>query len=127
MRTEGEGTGAYVVWRTGDALLAAPLEDVVEVSAVEGGQAVTRTGRVKPVAPEGLAAPAPRRAIVLRGPHGVVPFPADEVEEVATGSAAGRVPTPEWLGSDLEWVRGLLRLDDHRVAALLAVDRLPRP
>jgi hypothetical protein len=113
-----------VVWSHGEALLAAPLDAVVEVVAVDDGVAHGRSGELEPRPLPGLPAATGSRAVVLRTPAGLRALPADEVDGVRTPPGAdAQVPT--WLRAVApEVVDRLVRLDDGRVAAILAVDAL---
>lgn len=114
-----------VVWSAGGALLAVPLEDTVEIAAIDSdGRSTGRAGPLEPVLPPGLTAERPPHAVVVRRPGGPLALSADEVEGV-TGGSETTAPTPEWLGAlPLDHLDGLVLLDDGRIAALLAVERL---
>ena len=116
-----------VVWRLGEALLAAPLDAVQEVASVtKDGRARTRSGELEPLVPNGLEVPRPsRRAVVLLvGDRGVA-VAADEVEGVAEVPESMAVAPSEWLGQlDTRHVRAVVRLVDGRLAALLEPDAL---
>lgn len=117
-----------VVWRVGDALLAAPLAAIVEVAPVSAdGTATSRLGALELQAAPGLPAPArPRRAVVIRTAGAAVAIAADDVEGVQPYTEHSAAPTPAWLGTlPTAHLAGLIRLDDDRIAALLAVDALP--
>lgn len=125
-----------VVWRYDGALLAVPLAAVEEIVSIDGqGRAVARGGALQIVAPPGLGMGAPtRRAVVVRperasdadevGEEERVALAAEEVEGVVEAPVRLDVGS-EWLGGlDLGHLRGLLRLDAGRLAALLDVDSL---
>jgi chemotaxis signal transduction protein len=114
-----------IVWLTGNAVLAAPVDDVIEVAELdEHGMAHTRDGSLEPVALPGLNPEAARRAVVVRAAEGPAAIPADRVEGVVGQEGPVRSP-PEWLaGVTSRHVRGLIRLDDGRIAAVLATEAL---
>lgn len=116
-----------VVWRVGEALLAAPLADTVEIAAVAGdGRAVSRSGHLELRTPEGLEPPRePRRAVVVESAAGPTAMAADEVVGVRSHRPGDVAGIPAWLSevSDRA-VTSLVRLDDDRIVALVAVDRL---
>lgn len=115
-----------LVWRVGGALLAAPIETVVEVAPVREGTTRSRVGRVEirdvpGLRPEGDA----EHAIILRADTGLLAIAADEVAGVQTSTPGTQSPTPAWLRAlPTEHFAGLLQLPDARVAALLVVDSL---
>lgn len=116
-----------VVWRVGDALLAAPVDAVVEIAAVDAAGTVrSRVGALDPRTPPGLEPPeAPVRAVVLRAGGGHLAMAADHVDGVTAWEPGATAPTPDWLRSlPTGHVASLIRLDQDRVAALLAVDAL---
>lgn len=116
-----------VVWRVGDALLAAPLADTAEIAAVSrDGRALSRSGRLELRTPPGLSPPArPRRAVVLRAGKAALAMAADEVEGVRPYTERHTPATPAWIGTlKADHLAGLIRLDDDRIAALLAIDAL---
>lgn len=120
-----------VVWRLAGALLAVPLAAVVEIAAVTAdGRAVTRAGRLELRTPPGLSLAADAadctRAVVVRTGGGAMALAAEVVEGVKPYTKRERAPTPPWIRTlPTEHLAGLIRLDDRRVAALLAVDTLP--
>lgn len=119
-----------VVWRVGDALLAVPLAAAVEIAAVASdGKAVSRAGRLEIRTPPGIphVSRCPRAVVVRAGPTGgeLVALAAEAVEGVKAYAEKDAAVTPEWLrGLSMAHVAGLIRVDDRRVAALLAVDAL---
>lgn len=117
-----------VVWTAGGALLAVPLEDTVEIAALDDdGRTTGRAGPLEPVLPPGLTADRPARAVVVRHPAGPLALAAEAVEGVSEG-AETTAPTPSWLGGlRLDHLDGLVLLEDGRIAALLAVERLAGP
>lgn len=133
--TEGpDRTGAaevpdrVVVWSLGEALLAAALHDVVAVAPVgDDGRAHGREGGVGLVVPPGLPPPAsPVQAVILDTARGRVAVPADGVEGVRECGPGSVAPPPPWLqGLAATVLRGLVRLDDRRIAGLLDPDALP--
>lgn len=122
--------GQVLVWRLGDALLAAPLEAVVEVTTVGADRrAVSRAGPVDLTAPPGArSASVPQRAVVVRARGATLALAADEVEGVVPRTLRESAATPSWLRSlPTTHFTGLVRLDGGRVAALLAIDTLDGP
>jgi chemotaxis signal transduction protein len=121
--------GLLVVWRLGGASLAARLDMVEEIVAVDAdGQANGRGGPVDVVRPPGLEGTSPARfaVVVRRTPAGDdrVALAADAVDGVVNpgGEIRGR---PFWLGTlDAPHLDGLVRLGDERVAAILNVPAL---
>lgn len=119
-----------VVWHVGDAILAVPVETVVEIASVDrDGTVRSRTGTLQPITPPGLDPPAsPERAVVLRNASGSLAMAADHVDGVTTCERGAATPTPEWLRTlPTRHLASLIRLDGDRVAALLAVDSLSHP
>lgn len=117
-----------VVWRLGEALLAAALDAVAEVAPVgPDGRARTREGSLDLVVPRGLTpAPAAGRAVVLYAGGRRVAVPAEEVEGVRHCRPGDVEAPPSWLGAlAAPAVRALVRVDDRRIAALLVPDTLP--
>lgn len=114
-----------IVWLTGEAVLAAPVDAVLEVAELdEHGMAHTRDGSLEPMVFPGLDAAACRRAVVVRAADGPAAIPANRVEGVVGQQGPVRSP-PEWLaGVAGRHVRGLIRLDDGRIAAVLATEAL---
>ncbi|MEJ2503864.1 MAG: hypothetical protein P8177_11235 [Gemmatimonadota bacterium] len=111
-----------VVWRLGDAVLAVPLADTVEIAAVDGeGRADGRGGALALTPPPGL--PLPRRAtlaVVVRTAAGATALAADEVLGVRTVADGGTEPVPAWLGAlPTAHIEGMIRVDGDRTAALL--------
>lgn len=122
---QGEGR-RVLVWRVGGALLAAPIDAVVEVAPAEGGSTDCRAGRLDLRGMPGLQTDgdAPH-AVILRADSGLFAIAADEVEGVRTSTAREESPTPDWLHTlPTEHLAGLLQLPDARVAALLDVESL---
>lgn len=122
----GEAT-RVVVWRVGDALLAVPLDAAIEIAAVApDGRAATRAGSLELWTPPGLQEVDDcRRAVVVRAGEGSVAMAAETVEGVKPYTEREAAPTPPWLRSlATPYMAGLIRLDDDRVAALLAVESL---
>lgn len=116
-----------VVWRLGDALLAAPLAVAVEVAPVgPDGKARTRTGPLELRTPPGLPAPGRSpRAMVLRVGDELVAMAADDVEGVKSYTADRAASLPPWLRAlPAGHLAGLVRVDDGRIAALLAIETL---
>lgn len=122
-----------VVWSLGDALLAAPLAVIVEIATVAAdGRAMSRLGPLDVRSAPGLPAPAgPRRAVVVRtGEAGAaaLAIAADDVEGVKPYTPAEAAATPAWLRTlPTGHIAGMIRLDDDRIAALLAIEALPGP
>ena len=119
-----------VVWYVGDAILAAPVETVIEIAPVDREGAVrSRAGTLQLTSPPGLDPPAsPERAVVLRNAAGAVAMAADSVDGVVTCGRGAATSTPEWLRAlPTRHLASLIRLDDDRVAAMLAVDSLSHP
>lgn len=116
-----------VVWGVGDALLAVPLDAAIEIAAVgTDRRAITRAGPLELWTPPGLQEVYDcRRAVVVRASGGAVALAADAVEGVKPYTEREAAPTPPWLRSlPTPHMAGLVRLDDDRVAALLAVESL---
>lgn len=115
-----------LVWRVGGALLAAPIEVVVEVAPVQDGRTDSRAGRMEVRDVPGLRTEREaRRAVILRAESGLLAVAADEVDGVRSSTPREESPTPGWLRAlPTEHVAGLLQLPDARVAALLAVESL---
>lgn len=115
-----------LVWTIGGALVAAPIEVVVEVAPVEGGRTSSRAGSLEVQPVPGLHAEGEaRRAVVLRASGGLLAIAADDVDGVRSSMLADQSPTPDWLSAlPTEHVAALLQLPDARVAVLLAVDSL---
>lgn len=113
--------GRVVVWRVGDATLAVPLDDTVEIAPVVDGRAVTRSGPLSLRTPAGLARPGdPQHAVVVRTGGDHAAMAADAVEGVHEGAGDRTAALPPWLlGVSGEQLAGLIRLDDDRIAALL--------
>lgn len=119
-----------IVWRVGDALLAAPLARTAEIAAVDpDGRAMSRSGPLELQAPPGLPLPRrPHRAVVLRAGETAVAMAADEVEGVRSYTDRQATATPAWLDSlRTDHLAALILLDDQRIAALLAIDTLIHP
>lgn len=114
-----------VVWRVGDALLAVPVADTVEVAPVAGGRAASQLGSLPLHDLPGIPAPGdPRRAVIVRSAAAPLALPAETVEGVIPYQP-GSAPLPDWLRHlPAPHLDRLVRLDDRRIAALLAVDRL---
>lgn len=122
---QGEGQ-RVLVWRVGGALLAAPIDAVVEVAAAHGGSTECRAGRLDVRLVPGLRTDgdAPR-AVILRAATGLIAIAADEVEGVRTSTVREESPKPGWLRTlPTEHFDRLLQLPDARVAALIAVESL---
>lgn len=122
---QGEGQ-RVLVWRLGDALLAAPIDAVVEVAPANGGSTESRAGRLDVRSVPGLRTrgDAPR-AVILRKTSGLMAIAADEVEGVRTSTGREESPKPGWLRTvPTDHFDGLLQLPGARVAALLAVESL---
>lgn len=118
-----------VVWRVGDALLAIPLSAAMEIAAVASdGRAEARSGRLELRTPPGVSALTDcRHAVVVRTAESPVALAAEAVDGVLAYTQLDAVPAPAWLrGLSTEHIAGLIRLDDQRVAALLAVEALTR-
>lgn len=123
---QGEAS-RVLVWRLGSALLAARLEDVVEVVMVAAdGRALSRGGQLEVTPPPGMTSPTrPPRAVVVRAGAGTMAMAADEVEGVKEYALRDSAPTPAWLrGLPTEHLAGLIHLEGSRVAALLALDTI---
>lgn len=116
-----------VVWRIGEALLAVPLDVAMEIAAVGAdGQARARTGRLEVRTPPGVTAPpyCPH-AVVVRTTGSPMALAAEAVDGVLAYTERHAVPAPAWLGGlPTDHIAGLIRLNDQRVAALLAVEAL---
>lgn len=115
------------MWRAGDALLALPLEDTVEIAPVgDDGLAMGRDGPLDLAAPPGLPMPRrPARAVVARTAGGRVAIAADSVEGVLSVAGDGAEPVPAWLRRlSPDHIAGVIRLPGGRVAALLGVEAL---
>jgi len=126
----GSDPARALVWRSGDALLAVPVDAVLEVTDTDDeGRARSRRGPVPLSAVPGLQpAGHARRAVVVRSGGTTLALAADEVEGVREYTVRESAPTPPWLGTlPTGHLAGLVRLDEGRVAALLAVDTLHRP
>lgn len=122
--------GQVLVWRLGDALLAAPLEAVVEVATVGAdGRATSRAGPVDLTVPPGVrSSTVTERAVVVRARGIMLALAADDVEGVMPCTLRDSAATPPWLRSlPTTHLTGLVRLDGGRVAALLAIDALDGP
>ena len=120
--------GRVVVWRVGEVLLAARLSDTVEIAAVASdGLAVSRSGRLEPRTPPGIAPPErPVRAVVVRVGDGEVAMAADEVLGIEPFTPEDSASVPSWLGAlSAPHLARLVRLPDHRLAALLDLHALP--
>lgn len=115
-----------LVWSIGGALLAAPLDGVVEIAPIEDDEARTRTGRLPLRTIAGLEATGvTRRAVVLRSGTTLMAVVADEVDGVHAASLDDQAPTPAWLTTlPTDHLAGLIHLTDARVAALLAIESL---
>jgi hypothetical protein len=116
-----------VVWRAGEALLAVPLEDTIEIAAVDrDGRAAGRDGPLALEAPPGLPFPDPApRAVIIRTAGRRVALAAESVEGVRTVHGEGTDPIPAWLGRlSADHIEGMIRIHGDRVAALLDVDAL---
>jgi hypothetical protein len=125
--------GPLLVWRVGDALLAAPLAAVDEVATVgENGRAQARDGEI-PVAAGPLpdAARQHRQAVILRrsdvAGEGRLALPADQVDGVVAADQAEALPAPPWLaGIHAPHMAALVRLETGDIAALLDLAELFR-
>lgn len=120
--------GRVVVWRLGDALLAAPLADTIEIAAVAAdGLAVSRAGRLALHTPAGIRSrERPTRAVVVRVAGREVAMAAEEVLGIEPFAPAETAPLPPWLETvPASHVAGLVRLPDQRLAVLLHLDALP--
>lgn len=115
-----------LVWSVGGALLAVPIDAVVEVAPFEGDRTRSRAGRVDLRVVPGLANEGEaRHAVILRAATGLLAIAADQVDGVQTSTPRDQSPTPDWLGAlPTEHLGGLLQLPDARIAALLVVDSL---
>lgn len=116
-----------LVWHHGGALLAARIEDVVEVTDLQqDGTARSRQGTLELVTVPGADEDRPpRRAVVVRSGTRLAALPAAEVEGVLEATMDRLDAPPRWLAAlDQRHVRGLLRLDDQRIGVLLALDAL---
>ncbi|NIP78813.1 MAG: hypothetical protein GWM90_06275 [Gemmatimonadetes bacterium] len=121
----GADPDRVVVWRAGEAVLALPVESVIEVAEPGGdGRVRSRAGPLEPMDLPGLPPDAPRWAVVVRARRGAVALAADSVEGV---TGAGPVESaPGWLGPMArDHLRGLVRLTDGRIAAVPALEDLP--
>lgn len=110
-----------VVWRLGDALLAAPVALVDEVTPLDReGRARCRTGplALTPIPALEPGTPARNAVVVQRGGRRFA-LPASTVEGVRT-VAGDAHEAPAWLGRRARRrVTGILMLEDDRLAALL--------
>lgn len=115
-----------LVWERGQALLALPIEDVVEVAAVPGSGTIrSRGGAVEIALPRGLEGGPARRAVVVRRGGELSALPADAVDGVTVASHARLSEPPAWIRPlAAPRVRAILRLEDDRLAALLDLDAL---
>ncbi len=116
-----------LVWRSGDALLAVPLAAVLEIAAPDAdGRVRSRVGSLPVSTVPGLPPAAnPPRAVVIRAGGATVALAADDVEGVREYTARESARTPPWLRLlNIDHLAGLVRLDEGRVAALLAVETL---
>jgi hypothetical protein len=122
--------GAVVVWRRAGALLAAELDAVAEVAAVAGDGVVhARDGDLELTALPGLGDGGAALAVVLQPVGGAggrrLALPADTVEGVVAPGELTAEAYPAWMrGLPMPHVRGLLRMDGGRLAALLYADAL---
>lgn len=121
-----------LVWRRGEALLAAEVDAVLEVARSDAAEGVADVETVRTSAGEarvlnlpGLPRDRAARAVVLRTAAGLVALPADAVEGIRAMAPDRFAPAPRWLQALApDHVRGIVTLDDDRLAALLAVDAL---
>lgn len=118
-----------VVWRAGGAILAAPLDAVVEIAAVgDDGRAAGRAGPIPLTSPAGAEPRAPKRAVVVRVGERTLALAADAVEGVARSDERVTAPTPRWLrGLAADRIARLVRLEEGRVAAVLDLERIAGP
>ena len=123
----GDG-GRVVVWCAGRTVLAAAVEAVLEVAERdEEGRALTRLGLLDPVSVPGLTTDDADRAVIVRAADGPVALPADRIDGVVAYHGPV-VDTPPWLEAvGPDYVRGLIRLDDDRIAAVLDTGALRAP
>lgn len=116
-----------VAWRLGQAILAARLEDTVEIAAVAAdGHAVGRTDRLELRTPPGLEPPTrPHHAVVVRVRGRETAMAADEVLGIQSYTTRDSTPLPPWLDPlPTAHLARLIRLPDDRIAALLDLDAL---
>ena len=114
-----------LVWRRGDALLAAEVDAVLEVAPADGDRVDTREGAAPFLHLPGLPREPAPRAVVLRSAAGLVALPADGVDGIRAVVEGRVAPTPPWLrGFAPDYIRAIVTLDDDRLAVLLAVDAL---
>jgi chemotaxis signal transduction protein len=115
-----------LVWRRGEALLAAEVDAIVEVAMVPAdGDVRSREGSAPLVDLPGLRGDRPDRAVVVRTGSGLAALPADSLEGIR-GIARDRLSAPPgWLGALVAaHLRAIVVLDDDRLAALLALASL---
>ena len=121
-----------LVWRRGEALLAVEVDSVLEIARTDApagtadDEPVRTRGGVAPVLNlPGLPRERAARAVILTTDAGLVALPADAVEGIRAMTADRFASAPEWLQALApDHVRGIVTLDDDRLAALLAVDAL---
>lgn len=120
-----------LVWRRGEALLAVEVDAVLEIARTDAAAGVdvetvrTRAGEARVLDLPGLPRDRAARAVVLRTAAGLVALPADTVEGIRAMTPDRFAPAPRWLQALApDHVRGIVTLDDDRLAALLAVDAL---
>lgn len=120
--------GRVVVWSAGESILAAPIDAVIEVTDRDAdGRARSRHGPLDPVALPGVSVDSADRAVILRAAAGPVALPADRIDGVMPHSGPVSDPPP-WLEAAARgWFRGLVRLEDGRIAAVLDPGALRAP
>ena len=115
-----------LVWRRGEALLAAEVDAVLEIGPVlDGVRVATREGDARILNLPGLSREPARRAVVVRCGDALAALPADGIEGVRSIAVDRFAATPSWLESLApDHVRAIVTLDDDRLAALLALNAL---
>lgn len=119
-----------LVWRRGEALLAVEVDAVLEIARTRAAAAAdepvrTRAGQAPVLNLPGLPRDPATQAVILRTAAGLAALPADAVDGIRAITADRFAPPPRWLAALApDHVRGIVTLDDDRLAALLAVDAL---
>lgn len=118
-----------LVWRRGEALLAVEVDAVLEVARAEGSTpdatVRTRAADAPVLNLPGLPRDPATHAVIVRTGAGLVALPADVVEGIRAVTPDRFASAPRWLHALApDHVRGIVTLDDDRLAVLLAVDAL---